>query len=132
MTALPLPSTAPERIPRGTGAEARPGGGQIAVLRPRGVIDGAAVVELRSTAATAGTEAVAIDVTDAVLGDRHALVELAAVRWPDGVAVCVVCHRLSGRRLLIKAGLRLPVFASVQDAVQARVLEAAGFGSGWS
>ncbi|HWH34015.1 MAG TPA: hypothetical protein VNT56_01700 [Acidimicrobiales bacterium] len=45
---------------------------------------------------------------------------------------CVVSRRLSGRRLLRRFGPSgLPVFSSINDALQARVHHQLGFGAGW-
>ena len=48
--------------------------------------------------------------------------------------VCVVCGRLSARKLLRCAGVAdiIPVFMTTADAVQALVLHADGYGPGWS
>lgn len=48
--------------------------------------------------------------------------------------LCVVCGRLSARKLLRCAGVAdvIPVFMTAADAIQALVLHEDGFGPGWS
>lgn len=105
--------------------------GDVTVVRPGGVLDRRTLAGLDDAVAAAGA-AVVIDLSDCALTGRRALSELGG-RWRNGLAeVCLVCRRLSGRRLLARAEVRVPVFATVEDAVQARVLHDAGYGAGWS
>jgi hypothetical protein len=110
----------------------RPDPDGVAVLRPSGCLDRRTVARIDQALADIDAAGVIIDLSECVLNDQQALADLLGAGGPGPVERCLVCGRLSGRRLLARAGARMPVFATVQDAVQARVLAAAGFGSGWS
>lgn len=80
---------------------------------------------------------VVIDLSDAVLVSPAHLCELiddvvAAGEDPD--RVCLVCERLSTQVLLRRYGAteQSAVFASVNDALQAAILQGEGYGEGWS
>lgn len=117
-------------------ARTRPGASpatvELAVVAPTGVLDEGVLDELDELIATTPTTPVVIDLTDCVLASPATVAALDTRRWArqDG-DVCIVCRRLTGRRLLFHAGVALPVFGSVQDASQALVLGDAGFGRGW-
>lgn len=119
--------------------EARPEGihrevvDDVLVLSPQGGLDAAVVDEL-SSAVRAATSPVLIDLNDCIVVDPHLLRssrlrrELRAAR-----DVCIACRRLTARRLLARTSVleHVAVFQSVQDALQARVLQRDGYGSGW-
>jgi len=106
--------------------------GGVAVLSPSGVLD-REVLEQLEVELGSRTTPVIVDLSDCTLGATDVLSELGVGRWRRASGdVCLVCRRLTGRRLLARAGVRMVVFTSVGDAVQAWVLSAAGYGSGWA
>lgn len=105
----------------------------LVVVAPVGVLDRVALSRLDEVLHRNGGAAVVIDLTDCTLGTRSTLLDLAPARWGRGRGdVCVVCRRLTGRRLLARAAVPMAMFTSVRDAAQARVLFDAGYGDGWA
>lgn len=78
---------------------------------------------------------VIIDLSALTLGNAEMLERLVVfVRSLSGSGVCLVCSRLSARRLLRLAGAAdiVPIFMSTADAIQALLFHEDGYGSGWS
>lgn len=76
-----------------------------------------------------------INLSALTLGSARAVEQLVVfLRSLSGPRVCLVCGRLSARKLLRFAGAAdiVPVFMTTADAVQALVLQRHGYGSGWS
>ncbi len=128
------PRTTPPHVPRrevGVTFESRRG---VLVLRPTGRLDRSTAERLRRDAASA-TGPVVVDLDDCVLVDPTAIDAIDVDGDGDGdLEVCIVCRRLSCRRLLARVGVtdRFAVFQRLEDALQARVLANAGYGPGWS
>jgi len=96
--------------------------GLLGVVAPRGVLDVEALEDLTATLDALPVWASVVDLTDCVLTSRAVLAELAGTRaGRSGGTVLVVCRRLSGRRLLGRFGVGLPVFGTVEGAVEALV-----------
>lgn len=114
-------------------AVAADGPDDLTVVAPVGVLDRGALTQLDEVVAQTAGSTVVIDLTDCVLASTVTAAALDVRRWtrPAG-DVCIVCRRRSGRRLLARVGVALPVFGSLQDARQALVLREAGYGRGWS
>lgn len=76
---------------------------------------------------------VVIDLDDCIIIDPGALGRLATAGRRQQGTTAISSRRLSGRRLMARFGVteRIPVFACVEDAVQAWVLGEAGYGRGW-
>ena len=107
----------------------------IAVLSVIGLLERSALLALDARLRCEDVGPTIIDLGDCTITDRTVLEGLDHERWNlSEDTICVACRRLSGRRLLASAHVteRLTVFGQVEDAIQARVLEQAGFGSGWS
>lgn len=132
---VPSPTTDPHAPPAQPGEEAgairsyeRDG---VVVLRPSGRLDRDGVEEVQCEVRSLAGRDVVIDLTDSILTDPNALADLA----DDGgePALCFVSHRPTCRLLLARTGLtsRYAVFHHVADALQARALDGAGYGSGW-
>lgn len=78
---------------------------------------------------------VVVDLSALTLGSAERLEQLVVfLRSLSGSRVCLVCGRLSARRLLRLAGVAdiLPVFMSTGDAIQALLFHEDGYGPGWS
>lgn len=107
-------------------------GVELAVVTPAGVLDERALGALDEVVTLTPTTAVVVDLTDCVLTSPATAASLDVRRWGRQPGdVCIVCRRLTARRLLFHLGVALPVFSSVQDASQALVLGEAGYGRGW-
>ena len=114
--------------PVGVGPE-----GVVGVVAPHGVFDGRELRRLDRAMQQGAAASVVIDLTECTLADPTAVSELQSIRWDLAAGqVCLVCRRLSGRRLLGRFGVRLAVFGTVEDAVQALLLLDAGYGRGWT
>lgn len=107
----------------------------VLVLRPQGPVDSSVIERVRTLVRDASTPVV-IDLDESILVDRAALDEVVRRRSfvpSPSFDMCLVSKRLSCRRLLGHVGLSatIAVFQSIEDAIQARLHEAAGYGSGW-
>lgn len=129
----------PARIVLGDGATMAFRDAELAVVvEVSGLAD--ATVTAQLSAELAGLEPdvrVVIDLSDAVLVGPAALCDLldevvAAGEDPD--RACVVCERLSTQVLLRRYGAteQAAVFSTVNDALQALLLQREGYGSGWA
>ena len=107
---------------------------QVLVLRPTGRLDRHGVQRLREHV-RAADEPIVIHLDDCVVVAPSAFDHLASPDHDDRsrVEVCIVCRRLTCRRLLARVGVldRFPVFQQLEDALQALVLARAGYGDGW-
>ena len=106
----------------------------VLVVSPGPVLDDANIARLDDVLDTAPSVPVVIDLTQTMITNRLMLDRLDPGRWnrtPE--QACVACSRVTGRELITRAavGRRLAVFHRVEDAIQARVLAAAGYGHGW-
>lgn len=85
------------------------------------------------TRATDGAVAVVLDLDQATILERRAVLTLCDA-LADGVTDrCIVAGRLSGRLVLERWGIdeAFVVFTSVADALQARSFLESGYGTGW-
>ena len=107
---------------------------EVVVATPLGVLDEATVLELDQVLAERPGIPVVIDLDHCAVTSQAALLALDPARWgrPADLA-CLVCGRLTARRLVARAGVaaRLAVFQRTADAVQALILSRAGYGRGW-
>ena len=104
----------------------------VLVLSPQGGLDAASAGALDRLLSEA-TVPVVVDLNDCIVVDPH-LLRGEQQRLFDGAReLCVTCRRLSARRLLARTAALddVVVFQSVQDALQARAMQRAGYGSGW-
>jgi hypothetical protein len=104
----------------------------VLVVRPLGQLDARMIEKLAQVVARSIT-AVIVDLAECVLSDPEALKSLDEAA-PDDTELCIVSGRLSCRVLLARSGAagRFPVFQREEDALQARMLAADGYGRGWS
>jgi hypothetical protein len=104
----------------------------VLVVRPLGQLDARTIERLAQIVARSIT-AVILDLAECVLSDPEALKNLDDAA-PDDTELCIVSGRLSCRLLLARSGVagRFPVFQREEDALQARLLAADGYGRGWS
>lgn len=78
---------------------------------------------------------VIINLNALTLGNANGLEQLVAfLRSLPGSRVCLVCGRLSARRLLRLVGAAdiVPIFMTTADAMQVLILHEHGYGPGWS
>jgi hypothetical protein len=131
MTALPLPFTSPDIAPRLRQQDAS----GVLVVTAQGVFDDAALHQLDEVlGATPRRRPAAIDLTECALAEPSVLQQLDPRRWArSSTDVCVVCHRLTGRRLMMRTGMahRFSLFASVEDALRSHRSSSGGSGAGW-
>lgn len=105
----------------------------VLVLRPQGGLD-RSVVETLEQMIVSADSAVLVDLNDCIIVDPHVLdVADRQRRFGSEHEICLTCRRLSARRLLARtrALADVPMFRSVQDALQARLMQRQGYGSGW-
>jgi anti-anti-sigma regulatory factor len=80
---------------------------------------------------------VIVDLTDAVLVGPAALCDLideVVATGEDPDRICLVCERLSTQVLLRRYGAteQAAVFGTVNDALQALMMQVEGYGAGWA
>ena len=78
---------------------------------------------------------VIINLNALTLGNANVLEQLVSfLRSLPGSRVCLVCGRLSARRLLRLVGAAdiVPIFMTTADAMQVLILHGHGYGPGWS
>ena len=106
------------------------------VVRLDGGLDDAFAAEVQEAivAATAGADAVIVDLDRVTLLEPEALGAVLRHAGGPDAARCVVAPRLSGRMVLDRWGAsgEHAVFTSIADALQARTFAADGYGRGWS
>lgn len=104
--------------------------GDVLVIRPLGGLDRVAIARTRQAVAESAT-AVIVDLDDCVLLDPGPLTNVEATGERE---TCIVSSRLSCRRLLARTGItaHFAVFQRREDAMQARILAAEGYGPGWA
>ncbi len=111
--------------------------GGVAVISPRGTLDCVLPIDfVRSLETAASSGPMVVDLTAAVLTNRDTAVGLAAVVAATASPgdYCFVSGRATGRQLLRTWGIARcgAVFASVQDALQARRFLNDNYGDGWA
>ena len=109
--------------------------GDVTIVVPQGTIDLEVLSRVHDTVQFGATDALLIDLSECVITDLGVRDSLVPGYWGlEPIRFCLVCSRLSGRRLLAKAGLndRVAVFASTGDARQARSMHRSGYGPGWN
>jgi anti-anti-sigma regulatory factor len=130
---------APTRIVLSDGASVAIRTEQLAVVvEVSGLADATLAVTLaRELSVLEPDDRVVVDLSDAVLVGPAALCDLidevvAAGEDPD--RICLVCERLSTQVLLRRYGAteQAAVFGTVNDALQALVMKAEGYGGGWA
>lgn len=91
----------------------------VVVLRPVGGLDRQLADEIRRCALEANAPVV-VDLSDCILIDPASVDRLTLGGAWQRPPMSVVCHRASGRELLVRAGVhrRLPIFAGVEEAVE--------------
>lgn len=108
------------------------------VVEVSGLADGSWADSLALELLAAGPDVrMVIDISQATLLNPASLcevVEEVVAAGSDPHRVCLVCERLSALVLLRRYGAteQVAVFGSASDALQALVMEAEGFGSGWA
>ena len=106
----------------------------VTVVVPQGTLDGDALRQVLDAVELSEIGGLLIDLSECVIIDLGVRESLVPEFWGlDSDRFCLVCGRLSGRRLLARAGLheRVAVFASTGDAHQARRMHRCGYGPGW-
>ena len=90
------------------------------VLRPFGLLDAEFVAEVRQVILGARLPVV-VDLTGSVLVDPTAVQRLATDWDLFRPRMALVCHQVTGRQLLARAGLQqhVPIFEAVDDALAA-------------
>lgn len=102
--------------------------GDVLVIRPLGGLDRAAIARTRRAVAESELPVI-VDLDECVLVDPGPLTNIEA----GDRETCIVSSRLTCRRLLARTGItaHFAVFQRREDAMQARLLAAEGYGSGW-
>lgn len=106
----------------------------VLIAAPQGALNAADVEEIDGLLAAQPEVAILVDLSDCVLDDIAVVLLAAPAMWSAASEqLCVVCSRMTGRLLLARVGLteRVALFGRREDALQARVLHAAGYGAGW-
>lgn len=111
------------------------GRGDVLVITPGAMLDVRSIEQLDDFLLGAAPDMpVVIDLAGTTLTSRGALDLLDPDRWNrTSEHACLACSRVTGRELITRAAVdhRLAVFHRVEDAIQARVLAHAGYGTGW-
>jgi len=80
-------------------------------------------------------ESVIVDISDVILCDSATVRDLVALLTldEDEASFCIVSRRVTSRAVVRKmGGTHLPLFGSVGDAMEAKLLERDGYGPGWA
>ena len=133
----PHPESAANQPPERSGAPTAPAIAShhvsgVLVLRPIGRLGRDSIDRLRRLVRAADAPVV-IQLDDCVLVAPSAFDRLQTEVEDHAIELCIVCRRLTCRRLLARVGIteRFSFFQQLEDALQARVMAAAGYGDGW-
>jgi hypothetical protein len=103
------------------------------VLSLTGAADSRLVSLLCDALDEIGPEPVMVDLSDVLLTDPEVVRDLVTLLELDASAGrCIVSRRATSRAVIRRiGGTRLPLFGSVSDAAQVKLLADAGCGDGW-